>query len=437
MISPESFARYAAMRVPRYTSYPPAPHFSPAIDATEYRRWLRELPSADPVSIYIHIPFCREMCWYCGCHTTVTRRQAPISRYVSALLSEIGQVAAEVPGRVAIGHLHLGGGSPTLMTPTDLERLSASLRSSFDLPRGAEIAVEVDPRTLTDDLTGALNSIDVNRASIGVQTFDPHVQAAINRVQSFDVVADAVDKLHRHGIAALNFDLMYGLPCQTTHSCLQTVWQALQLRPDRLSVFGYAHVPGFKPHQRKIRETDLPGPAERFEQASAIEEALLAAGYNKIGLDHFALSDDSLATAAANGTLHRNFQGYTTDSCPTLIGFGASAIGRLPQGFVQNTARIPDYEERVAKGRLAAVRGCRLSADDRCRAEIIEQLMCNYRARVGGLNEPATDLEAQGLVRRDGDLIEVVEEARPLVRVIAAAFDTYLPKTAATHASAV
>jgi oxygen-independent coproporphyrinogen-3 oxidase len=425
------------MRVPRYTSYPTAPNFSAAVDSSEYRRWLRGLPEDEPVSVYLHIPFCREMCWYCGCHTTVTRRKAPVSRYVSTLLHEIGLVAAEMPGRAAIGHLHLGGGSPTVLTPADVERLGASLRSSFELAPGAEVAVEVDPRTLSDDLAAALNGMGVNRASIGVQTFDPHVQAAINRIQSFDVAAAAANRLRRHGIAALNFDLMYGLPLQTARSCLQTVWQALQLRPNRLSVFGYAHVPGFKPHQRKIRDDDLPGPAERLEQASAIEEALLAAGYMKIGLDHFALPEDELAIAAANGALHRNFQGYTTDGCSTLIGFGASAIGRLPQGFVQNTTRIPDYQERVSSGRLAAVRGCRLSVDDQRRAEIIEQLMCNYRARVGGFHEPATDLEAQGLVRRDGDLIEVVEEARPLVRVIAAAFDAYLPKSAATHVSAV
>lgn len=437
MISADTFARYAALRVPRYTSYPAAPHFSPAIDQAEYRKWLRDLPADEPVSAYLHMPFCREMCWYCGCHTTVARRQAPVSRYVSTLVREIELVAAETATRPELGHLHWGGGSPTLLKPDDVELLAAQLSRRFSFAADAEIAVEIDPRTLTSELAAAFGRAGVNRASLGVQSFDPKVQAVINRVQTFETTAAAADMLRSAGIIALNFDILYGLPFQTVRSCLQTIWQALQLRPDRLAVFGYAHVPGFKPHQRKIDETALPGPAERLAQSNAVQEALLAAGYRKIGLDHFAVPSDSLSIAAEQGTLRRNFQGYTTDHCATLIGFGASAIGRVPQGFVQNATNIPDYERRIASGQFATVRGYRLSDDDAQRASIIERLMCHYRAQVGSIDAPLDQLVADGLIRRSGNVIEVVDEAKPLVRVVAASFDAKLAHSPAAHATAV
>jgi oxygen-independent coproporphyrinogen-3 oxidase len=437
MIPEQTFARYAAMRVPRYTSYPTAPQFSPAIDATEYRHWLRSLPGDSPVSIYLHVPFCREMCWYCGCHTSVTRRQAPVSRYTSTLIREIDLVAADLRSRLKIGHLHWGGGSPTLLTADDVAKLHRALSANFTLDPLAENAVEIDPRTLTQPLVQAFARAGVNRASLGVQSFDPFVQAAINRVQSFSTTATAVEMLRSSGIPGINFDLVYGLPHQTVRSCVETVEQALKLQPDRLSVFGYAHVPSFKPHQRKIDEAALPGPAERQAQSQAIAAALTDAGYRQIGLDHFALPGDSLAIASERGALHRNFQGYTTDRCPNLLAFGASAIGRFPSGFVQNSTRIPEYERRIGEGRLATVRGCRISEDDSRRAEIIEQLMCNYRAHLGAIDAPVDKLEADGLIRRSGNWIEVTDEGRPLVRAVAAAFDSYLADSGATHVAAV
>jgi oxygen-independent coproporphyrinogen-3 oxidase len=437
MISPDVFERYAAMRVPRYTSYPTAPNFRPAVDATEYRRWLRLLDGSSSVSIYLHIPFCKQMCWYCGCHTTVTRRQPPVSRYVDSLVTEIGMVASELQVRPRIGHLHWGGGSPTLLTPNDVLRIREALVEAFAVDPLAENAVEVDPRTLTEPLARAFARAGVNRASVGVQSFDPAVQAAINRIQSFSATASAVQMLRDSGIPAINFDLIYGLPFQTAQSCLDTVDQALRLQPDRLSVFGYAHVPSFKAHQRKIDESALPGPAQRAEQSDAIAQALTAAGYRQIGLDHFALPGDSLSIAAERGLLRRNFQGYTTDRCPDLIAFGASAIGRLRHGFVQNATKIPDYERRIGEGRFATVRGCRVSDDDNRRAAIIEQLMCNYRAQVGSVEAPLRRLEADGLIRRSGEWLEVTVEGRPLVRAVAAAFDNYLPSSTATHVAAV
>jgi oxygen-independent coproporphyrinogen-3 oxidase len=423
MISPETFARYAAMRVPRYTSYPTAPHFSDAVGATQYRPWLGALPAGEPVSVYLHIPFCREMCWYCGCHTTVTRRQAPVSRYVATLVREIELTAGAIGRKLTVGHLHWGGGSPTLLSSDDVALIHAALKQCFVLDPMAESAVEIDPRTLSPELATAFGRAGVNRASLGVQSFDPKVQAAINRIQSFESTAAAVGMLRDRGIPAINFDLVYGLPLQSVHSCLDTVEQALRLQPDRLAVFGYAHVPSLKAHQRKIDAAALPGPAERYEQAEAIAQAATARGYHQIGLDHFALPGDSLTVASEAGTLHRNFQGYTVDPCATLIGFGASAIGRLSQGYVQNATRIPDYERRVAAGSLATVRGYELTADDRRRASIIEQLMCDNQADVSGIEAPLEQLETEGLIRRQGDVIEVVENARPLVRTVAAAFD--------------
>lgn len=437
MIAPEIFARYAQMRVPRYTSYPTAPHFSAAIDEVEYRSWLRALPAGKPVSVYLHIPFCREMCWYCGCNTTVARRDAPISRYVAALLREIDLVADAVGRRLALGHIHWGGGSPTLLSPEHVALVDCALKKRFDLDLLAENAIEIDPRTLTPELASAFAYAGVNRASIGVQSLDPKVQRAINRVQSFATTAAAVRMLRECGIAAINFDLIYGLPFQSVQSCLDTVDQALRLQPDRLAVFGYAHVPNFKPHQRRIDESALPDSAERHEQAKAIAAAIMMRGYRQIGLDHFALPGDSLAIAAENGTLHRNFQGYTTDPCRTLIGFGASAIGRLANGFVQNAPRIPDYEKRIASACLAVVRGYELSPDDRRRASIIERLMCDFRADVSGIDAPLQQLETEGLILRRGKVVELVDDARPLVRAVASVFDAKLHASAVRHVTAV
>lgn len=425
------------MRVPRYTSYPTAPNFSPAIGEGDYRSWLRSIPENEPTSIYLHVPFCREMCWYCGCTTTVTRREAPIARYAATLAKEIELAGAQLQSKPRVGHLHWGGGSPTLLAPDAIAGLTAQLRALFAFDGNAEIAVEVDPRALGREVVEAFAQAGVNRASVGVQSFDPAVQLAINRLQSFETTARAVELLRGNGVAGINFDLIYGLPHQTVASCTSTVEQALRLRPDRLAVFGYAHVPSFKPHQRKIDERDLPGEAARARQFQCIAELLVREAYVHVGLDHFALPDDPLAKAAGAGRLHRNFQGYTTDLCTTLLGFGASAIGQLRQGFAQNASRIPEYERQIGQGELAVVRGVRLTDEDRRRAAVIEQLMCDFEADVAGLAVPLQQLENDGLIRRCGSRIHVADDARPLVRTIAAAFDAYLPSSTAKHAIAV
>lgn len=438
MIEPETFERYAGMCVPRYTSYPTAPNFISATDDSAHRAWLHEVRSDEPVSVYLHVPFCRQMCWYCGCHTTVAHRGAPVTRYAGRLAREIRLVAEELQDRLTIAHLHWGGGTPTLLTPGAVRTLDRRLRRSFDIAPDAEIGLEVDPRAIAPDVAAAFAETGVNRVSIGVQTLDRLVQEAINRIQPIEQVTAAVSLFRRLGVKGVNFDLIYGLPRQTVGACLETVRQALVLRPDRLAVFGYAHVPSFKPHQRSIDEAALPSPGARLDQACAIGEALVAAGYQQIGLDHFAVPDDPLARAARDGTLRRNFQGYTTDRCSTLLGFGASAISRLPAGFVQNATRIPEYQRRLAERRLPTARICPVSAEDSRRAAIIEQLMCDYRADIGSMAPAAlAQLERDGLVRRIGSAIEVPEEARPLVRAVAAAFDSYLPQTTDRHVAAV
>lgn len=436
-LSPETLARYGTMSVPRYTSYPTAPNFRQATDDSDHRRFLQELPG-EPVSIYLHIPFCQQMCWYCGCHTTVVRRTAPVARYVASLAGEIRRIGSLIGWRPIASHLHWGGGTPTLLSAEAITALDRRLRQVFAFAPEMEIGLEADPRTLDRGVAKAFVDSGVNRVSLGVQTFDPAVQEAIHRIQPYTQVESAVRLFRDLGVGGINFDLIYGLPLQTAESCRDTVRQALALRPDRLAVFGYAHVPSFKPHQRNIREDDLPAAAQRYEQAETIAEELNAAGYRQIGLDHFALPGDALDLAAREGRLHRNFQGYTTDGCRTLIGLGASAISRFIGGFAQNATRIPDYQRKLASGGLATGRVCPISDDDARRAAIIEQLMCNYRADIGAETSASiVELERDGLIRRTGSMIEVRDQARPLVRAVAAAFDCYLPQTATRHVPAV
>ena len=375
-MKPDLIARYD-QRVPRYTSYPTAPHFTADIGPAAYASWLRTVPASEALSLYIHVPFCAELCLYCGCHTTVARRYTPVAAYVELLAREIALVAGELGGRRPVAHLHWGGGTPTILSPEDLRRVSATLATRFDIRPGAEIAIEIDPRTLTLPHVEALARIGVTRASLGVQDFDPTVQATIRRLQSYETTALVVDWLRAAGIAGINLDLMYGLPHQSEATVRRSVEQALRLAPDRLALFGYAHVPWMKRHQALLPEAALPGAAERLAQMQAAAETILAAGYEAIGLDHFAKSGDALAGRRKAGHLHRNFQGYTTDEARTLIGFGTSAIGTLPEGYVQNAPGTVAYRETLATGRLATVRGRAVTAEDRLRRAVIERLMCD------------------------------------------------------------
>lgn len=444
-------AELLASRVPRYTSYPTAPHFHPRVGAEIHELWLRQLPPNSPLSIYVHIPFCDTLCWFCGCHTRVVNTYSPVASYLELVRREIAMVA-EMTGREhPITHLHFGGGSPTLLHPQDFAAIAAEIRDTYPIACGAEFAVEIDPRGLSDAMIGALAQAGVNRASIGVQDIDPVVQRAVNRLQPLATTKSAIDRLRAAGISNLNVDIMYGLPHQTVRHVRDTVDAMVSLRPHRLAVFGYAHVPHMKRHMALIDSKDLPTTEERIAQFDHAHGALIDAGYVPIGLDHFALPDDPMAIAARNGTLHRNFQGYTTDPALALLGFGASAISSLPQGYVQNESAVPPYRERIKAGKLAAVRGIELSEKDQVRRTVIERLMCSLNV---DLSEVAatfgiapdhfapelTELERlsdEHLAEVDGWKIRVPGNERAAVRVVCAVFDQYLEPAAARHALAV
>jgi oxygen-independent coproporphyrinogen-3 oxidase len=442
---------YAGDRLPRYTSYPTAPHFSEAISHQAYGEWLASLPTGLSGSVYLHIPFCQSMCWYCGCHTKITRHDAPVIDYLAVLRREIELVAERTQHPLSVRHVHFGGGTPTIMAPEAFLDLLGLLRSRFRFAEDVEIAVEIDPRTLTGAMISALGRAGVTRASLGIQSFDPLVQAAVNRVQSFEQTVAAAEGLRAAGVRGINLDLLYGLPHQTVACCIDTVRQCLALRPDRFAVFGYAHVPALKKHQRLIDEAALPDSPARLAQAEAIASALVDAGYYPIGLDHYALPGDPMATAQAAMRLHRNFQGYTTDPADVLVGFGASAIGRLPGGYVQNEVSLDHYAARIMQGEFATAKGHALTSDDRLRADVIERLMCDLRVDVeeicrkhgaptGDLvanNPRLRDLAREGLIRLDGSVVSVPDEARPLVRYAASAFDAYLGSSTRSYSRAV
>ncbi|NNG04476.1 MAG: oxygen-independent coproporphyrinogen III oxidase [Inquilinus sp.] len=437
--------------VPRYTSYPTAPHFDGSVGADSYAAWLSDLPDGMPLSVYVHIPFCDTLCWFCGCHTKLVNRYEPVTAYLRLLEREIGLVRDRIGIGHAVRHMHWGGGSPTILHPNDILRLGGALAAALPMASDAEFAVEIDPRELPPAAIDALAEIGVNRASIGVQDIDETVQRAVNRVQPMAMTVAAAVGLRRAGIRAINLDLMYGLPHQTIDRVRATADFAIDLEPDRIALFGYAHVPEMKRHQRLIDAAALPDGTARLAQAEAVAERLVAAGYVPIGLDHFARPDDPLARAAAAGRLRRNFQGYTTDDSAALIGLGASAIGRLPQGYVQNAVPLHAYRDAMKAGRLATVRGRPIGAEDRLRGAVIERLMCNLRVDPARLcaehgADPDTfapemavleDFVRDGVLDRTGGAITVREEARPLVRCVAAVFDGYLRQGETRHSRAV
>jgi oxygen-independent coproporphyrinogen-3 oxidase len=442
---------YGQERLPRYTSYPTAPHFSDAIGPGTYAQWLKAIPQHATAALYLHVPFCRATCWYCGSHPTMTSRDEPVAVYEAALRCEIDLISRQIGRRMKVDHIHFGGGTPTIMAPESFTDLIGAIRQSFFVLPSAEIAVEIDPRNLSSAMIDALALGGINRASLGVQSFDPVVQYAINRVQTFEETAIAAENLRRAGIKAINFDLIYGLPRQTIASCVDTVRRCVELRPERLAVFGYAHVPTFKKYQRKIEESRLPDSVERYDQACAIANALKEAGYVQIGLDHFARPTDEMVVALQEGRLHRNFQGYNTDTSTVLVGFGAGAIGHLPQGYVQNDFAIDAYSDAIATGRLATAKGYAMTDDDNLRGEIIERIMCDFAADIGAIcarhgagadamlkSAPRLkELVSDGIVEIKGSSLKVTDKSRFLVRSVAAAFDTHLDQSQRLHSHAV
>lgn len=448
--TPELIARYDG-RAPRYTSYPTAVQFTPEVDAAAYRRWLSDLPANEAVSLYVHVPFCSRLCYYCGCNTRAVTRPEPIGEYVQYLLREIAMLREALPAQLAGSGVHFGGGTPNMLSVSELAAIFAALRQAFDLQEGAEIAAELDPASLTREWVQAAGSHGLNRASLGVQTFDPKVQAAVNRPQSYELVGTGIGWLRQVGVTSLNLDLMYGLPHQTTENVLSTIDKVMTFQPERLALFGYAHVPWMKSHQKLIDEGALPGPAERLDQSEGAAERLQAEGYVRIGIDHFALPDDELAVAERDGRLRRNFQGYTTDCAATLLGVGVSSIGALPQGYVQNIAQEVGWRAKLDAGDLPVARGVDVTSEDRFRAEIIERLMCDFAADLPSLCrkhgwtidilrpslDRLTPFIEDGLVEVDAGQVTVTELGRVLVRSVSASFDAYFEPDAVRHAKAI
>lgn len=438
-------------RVPRYTSYPTAPHFDAHVTGDTVEGWMRALPRATPLSLYVHIPFCDSLCWFCGCHTRVVNTYSPVAHYLDVLRREMERAVSTLGHGRPVQHIHFGGGSPTMLRPNDWRRLSDDMAEMFHIAPKAEYAVEIDPRGLLPDLVAAMSASGVNRASVGLQDVNPDVQRAVNRWQPLNVTQDAVARLRGEGIAGLNLDVMYGLPHQSVDDVRRTIAAAIALNPDRIAVFGYAHVPDMKAHQALIDQNALPGPAARLTQYHAAHADLLAAGYEAVGLDHYAKPQDPMAVARRNGALRRNFQGYTTDTARALIGFGASAISEYPQGYAQNAAATPQWRDKILGAALGIARGRSLTAEDRLRRAIIEALMCDFAVDVAALArahgaapmvfiqemEAFQPLMTEGLCRIDDWRVTVPDDARAAVRIVAAVFDAYLNPAQGRHAVAV
>lgn len=435
---------------PRYTSYPTAPHFHGGIDAATVQGWIAAIPRDERLSLYVHIPFCDRLCWFCACHTKQTHRYAPVAAFLKSLHAEIRTVGALVGARATVAALHFGGGSPTLLSPGDMAALMQLLRASFAFTPDASISVEIDPNDIDEARLDGLAAAGLTRASLGIQDFEEKVQQAINREQTFEDTKAVIEGLRARGVPSVNLDVLYGLPHQTVASVEATMRKVLSLRPDRIALFGYAHVPWFKKHQTMIDEAVLPGTQERLAQSLAAAALVAQGGYDVIGIDHFALPGDSLARAAREGRLRRNFQGYTDDDCETLIGLGPSSVSRFRQGHAQNVTATGQYQRIVQAGGLAVARGIAFSGDDHMRGWVIERLMCDFAfsaseaSRRFGAASAAILAEAslltqepEPLLARDGDLYVVPSGQRPLVRLAAARFDSYFARGTARHSAAV
>ncbi|MPQ96142.1 oxygen-independent coproporphyrinogen III oxidase [Thioclava sp. JE_KL1] len=428
-------------RVPRYTSYPTAAAFSPDTGASFQRHALEQLDPSEPVSVYMHIPFCERLCWFCACHTQGTKTLGPVESYIEALEAELEMVRAIIPNGLKMGRLHWGGGTPTILPPELIHRLSESIRRVFPPAQEFEFSVAIDPTMVDRAKIEALASEGMNRASIGIQDFDPEVQKAIGRLQPFETTRACVEDLRAAGIASLNTDLVYGLPHQSLARIEDTIEKVLTFTPDRVALFGYAHVPWVSKRQKLIDEAALPDDLSRYHLATRAGELFVAAGLTAIGIDHFARPDDTLTASLEAGRLRRNFQGYTTDTCSTLIGLGASSISRFSEGYVQNAPATAAYQQRIATGVFPGARGYQLSPEDQLRARAIEELMCRFAVDLDDLSQEfGTD--AQKLLpcltematrfapfaRLTGKRIAIAPEGRPLTRMIASVFDQHVPE---------
>lgn len=440
---------------PRYTSYPPATQFTPEFGRAEAVAAVEEdnRPGAGPVSLYFHLPFCETRCWFCGCNTVITLRRDSAADYVQDLEREVRMVAARIDPARPVTQIHLGGGTPTFLPPDVLLRLGEMIQREFNVARDCEFSVEIDPRRLTLEHVAALAAIGANRASLGVQDTDVRVQVAIHRIQPQADNLRAAGWLREHGFGSVNVDLIHGLPLQTEKSFGRTIDDVLELGPDRLSIFSYAHVPWIKPSQRIFDERQqLPDPEEKLAMFAEAHRRLTNVGFVDIGLDHFARPGDPLAVAQRAGTLHRNFQGYSTQAGASLYGFGVTAISSTADTYRQNLKSLPEWRAAVLEGHWPVERGIRLTEEDRRRRAVIMGLMCQRRLQFDGLARAhgidfameclrqciaLEDLQEDGVVHLTTEGLEVTPAGLPLLRVVAQRFDPLFAPAPGRHALAV
>ncbi|SEP10493.1 oxygen-independent coproporphyrinogen-3 oxidase [Salinihabitans flavidus] len=436
-------------KVPRYTSYPTAPQFRNDVGPDLFGQWIEAIPEDSEISLYVHVPFCRRLCWFCACRTQGTQTLAPVAAYVEMLRQELALLAAHLPRGVRLSRLHWGGGTPTLLDPGLMEDLAGAIFNVAPLADGGEFSVEIDPNEIDDARLAMLSAMGMNRASIGVQDFDAGIQQVIGRIQSYEVTRDAVDMIRSHGVHSLNADILFGLPNQSNEKITESVQKLLSLSPDRVALYGYAHVPWMAKRQQMIPSDALPTPEERLELFETARRLFLWDGYSEIGIDHFATTEDSLARAQREGRLKRNFQGYTDDATDVLIGVGASSISRFPQGYAQNAPATSVHTAAIREGRFSTSRGHLFKGEDRMRGRMIEALMCDFRIDAEEIRrdfdiapEALTAIFADaaaafpGMVDHGAAGFAIIPEARPLTRMIARAFDAY-DLSMAGHSSAI
>jgi oxygen-independent coproporphyrinogen-3 oxidase len=436
-------------RVPRYTSYPTAPQFSATTTASDFSSWVKAIEPYSEISLYVHVPFCRRLCWFCACRTQGTSSDAPVIAYVNSLEQELELLRKVLPEGVTLSRLHWGGGTPTLMPPAQIRALGRKIFEIAPMAEGGEFSVEIDPNEIDEARLDALTELGMNRASIGVQDFDAEIQAIIGRDQSFEITKSTADAIRARGIESLNADILYGLPDQTNRRISDSIQKLLTLNPDRIALYGYAHVPWMARRQQMIPSDTLPRPEERLDLFDTARRLLMWDGYEEVGIDHFARPHDGLAKAARAGTLRRNFQGYTDDTSPVLIGLGASSISRFPQGFAQNAPATAQWKKAVEAGQFATARGHVFTPADHWRGRAIEALMCDFRLSrdelISQFGAPADQLDALidttverfgAYVRRTREGLSIPHEGQALTRMIATVFDEYAMSQSG-HSSAI
>lgn len=436
-------------RVPRYTSYPTAPHFAASVSHGLFSDWIGAIPAGSSISLYLHVPFCRRLCWFCACRTQGTSSDEPVRAYAQTLKAEIALLKARLAPGVTLSRLHWGGGTPTLLPPDMIRDLAETVFDAVPMGQGAEFSVEIDPNEVDAARLDALAASGMNRASIGVQDFDPEIQKTIGREQSYELTQRVADMIRTRGVTSLNADILYGLPHQTQARIADSVQKLLSLSPDRVALYGYAHVPWMSRRQQMIPSDAMPTPEERLRLFETARHLFTWDGYDEIGIDHFARPDDGLAVAARAGRLRRNFQGYTDDTAPVLIGLGASSISRFSQGYAQNASGTSDYTKAIRAGQFSTHRGHIFGGEDLLRARLIEAVMCDFaidrQQILSAFDVTPERLDAlfaaaasafPGMVEVTDQGLFLPPHARPLTRMVARSFDAY-DQSRAQHSAAI